>query len=129
MNKFTLIISIIIILISSITLQAKSIKIVAKVQSEIITNIDIENEMKYLTFLNPKLKELKTKNLKNIAKNSLITEIIKSNEIDKAYGTKQNDNYFETIERSFLKSQNINSKYEFMQILNSNTYKLSIKND
>tara|TARA_A100001011_G_scaffold400609_1_gene516783 strand:+ start:2973 stop:3905 length:933 start_codon:yes stop_codon:yes gene_type:complete len=119
MNKFSFIISIIIILISSITLQAKTIQIVAKVQNEIITNIDIENEIKYLLFLNPKLKELKIKNLNNIAKNSLITEIIKSNEINKAFDTKQKDNYFESIERRFLKSKNINSKSEFIQILNS----------
>ena len=119
MNKFTFVISIIVILISSVSLQAKSIQIVAKIQNEIITNIDIENEIKYLLFLNPKLKELKIKNLNNIAKNSLITEVIKRNEIDKAYDAKQKDNYFESVERRFLKSKNINNKSEFIQILNS----------
>ena len=119
MNKFSFITSIIIILLSNITLQAKTIQIIAKVQNEIITNIDIENEIKYLLFLNPKLKELKIKNLNNIAKNSLITEIIKNNEINKAYAKKQKDNYFESIERRFFKSKNINSKSELIQILNS----------
>ena len=77
MKKFKLVIISVIILISGITLNAKTIQIVVKLQNEIITNIDIENEIKYLIFFNPKLKELKIKNLKNIAKNSLITEIIK----------------------------------------------------
>ena len=119
MNKFKFVIISIIILIYSFNLQAKSIQIIAKVQNDIITNIDIENEIKYLIFLNPKLNELKIKNLKNIAKNSLITEIIKKKEIDKAYKSEKKDNFFESIERSFLKSKNINSKSEFIKILNS----------
>ncbi len=119
MNKFKFVIISIIILIYSFNLQAKSIQIIAKVQNDIITNIDIENEIKYLIFLNPKLKELKIKNLENIAKNSLITEIIKKKEIDKAYVDEKKENFFETIERSFLKSKNINSKSEFIKILNS----------
>ena len=32
------------------------IKIQVEIDDEIITNIDVENEKKYLTFLNPKLK-------------------------------------------------------------------------
>ena len=119
MNKFKFVIISIIILIYSFNLQAKSIQIIAKVQNDIITNIDIENEIKYLIFLNPKLNELKIKNLENIAKNSLITEIIKKKEIDKAYESEKKDNFFESIERSFLKSKNINSKSEFIKILNS----------
>lgn len=119
MNKFKITVICIIILISSFNLQAKSIQIIAKVQKDIITNIDIENEIKYLIFLNPKLKELKIKNLENIAKNSLITEIIKKKEIDKAFDSEKKDNFFESIERRFLKSKNINSKSEFFKILNS----------
>ena len=119
MNKFKITVISIIILISSFNLQAKSIQIIAKVQKDIITNIDIQNEIKYLIFLNPKLKELKIKNLENIAKNSLITEIIKKKEIDKAFDSEKKDNFFESIERRFLKSKNINSKSEFIKILNS----------
>ena len=119
MNKFKITVICIIILISSFNLQAKSIQIIAKVQKDIITNIDIQNEIKYLIFLNPKLKELKIKNLENIAKNSLITEIIKKKEIDKAFDSEKKDNFFESIERRFLKSKNINSKSEFIKILNS----------
>ena len=126
MNKFKHLIISIIILIFSDALHAKSIQIVTKIQNEIITNIDIENEIKYLIFLNPKLKELKVNNLKNIAKNSLITEIIKKKELDKAYNLKTKDNFFESVERSFLKSKNINNKSEFIQILNSNNLSYDI---
>mgnify|MGYP001423994441 CR=1 FL=1 len=34
---------------------SKSVEILIKVQNEIITNIDLENEIKYLLFMNPKL--------------------------------------------------------------------------
>jgi len=119
MNKFKFVVISIIILIFSFNLQAKSIQIIAKVQNDIITNIDIENEIKYLIFLNPKLKELKKINLERIAKNSLITEIIKKKEIDKAYDFEKKDNFFESVEKRFLKSKNINSKSEFIKILNS----------
>ena len=54
-----------------------SIKIITKVDNEIITNIDIKNEKKYLLFLNPKLDQLNRNQINKLAKNSLITEIIK----------------------------------------------------
>ena len=53
------------------------IEIKIKIHDEVITNLDIENEINYLTFLNPKLKDLDKEKVFNIAKNSLTTEIIK----------------------------------------------------
>ena len=53
------------------------VEIKVKVQDEVITNLDIENEINYLTFLNPKLKNLDKEKVFKIAKNSLSTEIIK----------------------------------------------------
>ena len=60
---------------------ASLIDIKVKVQDEIITNIDIENEKRYLFFLNPKLQELEKPRTNNIAKESLITEIIKEKKL------------------------------------------------
>ena len=77
MNKFKFFSVLFIFFIFFGNLFANSIKIIVKVQDKIITNFDIDNEKKYLTFLNPKLKELKNKRLNEIAKNSLIREIIK----------------------------------------------------
>ena len=77
MNKFKFIIFLFIISILNLNTFAETIKIVVKVENEIITNFDIENEKKYLLFLNPKLKQLNKLRINEIAKNSLITEIIK----------------------------------------------------
>jgi peptidyl-prolyl cis-trans isomerase SurA len=52
-------------------------KIIVKVNNEIITSIDIENEINYLKILNPQVKNLDKNKLINIAKNSLIREKVK----------------------------------------------------
>ena len=57
--------------------QGSLIEIKVQIENKIITNKDIESESKYLLFLNPKLKELDTSKVNEIAKNTLITEIIK----------------------------------------------------
>ena len=48
--------------------------IVAKVNQEIITNIDLDFEKRYLVSLNPNLKKLDQNRIKEYAKNSLINE-------------------------------------------------------
>ena len=56
-------------------------KIIVKVDNEIITNLDIENEIRYLKALNPKIRNMQNIKVNLIAKNSLIREKIKKNEI------------------------------------------------
>ena len=53
------------------------------VDNDIITNIDIKREADYLTLLNPRLFELDENSKYEIAKKSLINEIIKKKEITK----------------------------------------------
>lgn len=60
-------------------------KILTKVQNEIITTIDIENESKYLIALNPNLESLKDDIIFKISKKSLIKEKIKRIEINKNF--------------------------------------------
>ena len=52
-------------------------KIILKIENEIITSLDIANEISYLEALNPNIKNLKKDKLNEIAKNSLIRENIK----------------------------------------------------
>ena len=59
------------------------IEIKVQIQDEIITNVDIENEKRYLFFLNPKLKDLEKSRTNIIARDSLINEIIKKKELKK----------------------------------------------
>ena len=98
---------------------SSSIQIKVKVQDHIITNIDIEQEKKYLKFLNPKLKELENNRLNEIAKNSLITLIIKERELLKFFNFNEENKNIESIEKNFLLSKNISNKDEYLKILNS----------
>lgn len=98
---------------------SSSVQIKVKVQDHIITNIDIEQEKKYLKFLNPKLKELENNRLNEIAKNSLITLIIKERELLKFFNFNEENKNIESIEKNFLQSKNISNKNEYLKILNS----------
>ena len=119
MYKFKLIFILLIFFNSNLYLNANSIQIIVKVENQIITNIDIENEKKYLLFLDPKLDQLNPTKINDIAKNSLITEVIKKNELEKIYDFDKTNNVIDIIEKNFLKVKNINNKDEFIQILNN----------
>ena len=95
------------------------VEIKVKIQDDVITNLDIENEINYLTFLNPKLENLDKEKVFNIAKNSLITEIIKKEELKKFIDLKKENSLVNMIERNLLLKKNIKNKNEFKKILNT----------
>ena len=88
-------------------LLAEEIIIKVKVENEIITNIDVKNEVKYLTFLNPKLKELEKFKLNNLAKDSIINDIIKKKELEKNFDFDKSYKLVEIIERNLIKRKDI----------------------
>ena len=83
--------------------EANELKIKVKINNEIITNIDIDNEKSYLIFLNPDLKKLTINNQESIAKNSLIKEIIKKKELTKYFDIKKDYAFVDKIERDLFK--------------------------
>ncbi len=118
MNKFIITIFSFIFILITFNSHSSSIKIVTKIQNEIITNIDIKNEKKYLIFLNQKLKELNDNKINEIAKNSLINDIIKLTELEKYYNLELEDEFFNSIEKNFLKQNRIKNINEFIDFLN-----------
>ena len=56
-------------------------KIIYKINNEILTTIDLKNEINYLLALNPNLKQLNNKEITEISKKSLVREKIKNIEI------------------------------------------------
>ena len=75
----------IILLFKNISIHSSEVKIVTKINNEILTNIDIENESKYLIILNNNLKNLNKNELHELSKNSLIRQIIKKEEVKKYF--------------------------------------------
>ena len=61
---------------SSISHANEKYKIIVKVNDEIVSNYDVEMEKNYLSALNPKILSIPTNEIKKIAKQSLIREII-----------------------------------------------------
>ena len=94
-----------------------SIEINVKINDEIITNLDIENEKKYLLFLNPKLIRLEKSKVEGLAKSSLITEIIKKIELEKFFDLTNNYHLVNKIEKQLIKRKNINNIEDFKIIL------------
>ena len=69
----------------------ENISIKLKVNDQIITNIDIQKEAAYLEILNPNIAELEDKKILDLAKKSLVKEIIKKNEILKFFVLEDKD--------------------------------------
>ena len=78
-------------------LKSKEVRILSKIGNQIITNIDIENEYKYLISLNKEYQKLEKEKIFNFAKSSLLREKIKEIELKK---------YFDLgVQDSFLNSK------------------------
>src|SRR6056300_446064 len=60
-------------------------KILLKIENQIITSLDVNNEFKYLTALNPNIKNSKREDILRLSKRSIIQEKIKKIEIEKNF--------------------------------------------
>tara|TARA_B100000674_G_scaffold495698_1_gene523846 strand:+ start:95 stop:1021 length:927 start_codon:yes stop_codon:yes gene_type:complete len=96
------------------------IEIIYKVNNEIITNIDIENEKNYLIFLRPSLNKIPNKELTNLAENSLIREIIKKKELDRVFNKKIDSKFINEIKSNLLKFKKVKNEKEFKELLKKN---------
>ena len=114
--KKIFILIIIFLLFNNLT-NSKEIIIISKVNNEIITNIDIENEKKYLLLLNEKLNKLNEKDFFTLAKNSLIREKIKNKEINKLF-KEQDEAIKNKIVKKFYNSLGFDKKKDFINFLN-----------
>ena len=110
-------------------LSAEKIIIKAKVKNEIITNIDVEHEVNYLKFLNPKLNELNKLRLNKLAVESLITEIIKKKELEKIFDFSEENKLVDRIEDNLIVAKQIKNKSKFKEILKSKNIKYKIIKD
>ena len=64
-------------------------KILVKIDNQIITSLDVNNEYKYLIALNPSLKNSKKEDIIKLSKRSIINEKIKKIEIEKNFNNPQ----------------------------------------
>ena len=94
--------------------------IIAKVNEEIITNVDLDFEIRYLASLNPNLKKLDQNRITDYAKNSLINERIKKVEIEKRFEIIANETLLSKVIEDIYSSIGISSLPEFENYLIQN---------
>jgi peptidyl-prolyl cis-trans isomerase SurA len=88
-----------------------------KVNEEIITNIDIENEEDYLISLNNQLQNLDKKKIKEIAINSIIKEKVKKIELLKYYELNQKSPRLDEIIKNMYLKLGLSNEIEFIEYL------------
>tara|TARA_E500000178_G_scaffold338543_1_gene378994 strand:+ start:571 stop:1506 length:936 start_codon:yes stop_codon:yes gene_type:complete len=101
------------------------LKIVLKINNEIVTTYDIEQEKNYLLALNPKLREIDEIQLTKIAKKSLTKEIIRKIEVLKYKELKLENPQIENVLDNLIRNLDFQNENEFKKYLQ--TYEISIK--
>ena len=120
------IIIIIIFLFFGKSLAKENVFIVLNIDDQIITNYDIIKESDYLKILNPNLAQLNKKQIQEIAKNSLIKEMIKKKEIEKVLDLSKKNDFLNQYIVDLYTKLNFQNENDFKNFLsNSSNYSLN----
>ena len=93
-------------------------KILLKIDNEIITSLDVLNEIEYLKLINKDLKNIEKKKLFEISKNSIIREKIKIIELRKYIENLEvEEKYADLLIKDFFERLNIENKDMFKKFL------------
>ena len=105
--------------------QSMETKIIHNIQNEIITNIDIKNEFKYLRALNNSLKDLDKEKILSISNESIIREKIRKIEVSKNFDKiKLNEEYLNLLLKNIYLRLNLTTINDFKVYLKD--YNLTI---
>jgi len=107
----------IIIFVQNYLFAIENVKIILKIDDEIITNIDVQKEYNYLIALNNDFKEVNKEKALLIAKESIIKEKIKKKEIEKYYDLEEESDYLENVIKNFYKTLGLNNTKEFKKYI------------
>ena len=105
-------------------------KIVIKIENQIITSLDVNNEYKYLVALNPRIKNSKKEDIIKLSKRSVLQEKIKKIEIEKNFNKpKIPQKFMEQILKDVYSRIGLSNLDEFKKYLvNNNIDFESVKN-
>ena len=123
-KKLKLIFTILLLYLSLPSSSLSKINIIASVDNEIITNYDVLKEGRYLKVLNPNLNNLGKEQITELAKQSLIKEIIKKKEVSKFITLEKENHPFinERIKNLFVKLGYEDKKSFNNDLLSNQTY-------
>ena len=121
LNNKTAIIVIIFLFFKSVNGFSIENKIVVKIENQIVTSLDINNEYKYLIALNPNIKNSKKEDLMKLSKRSVLQEKIKKIEIEKNFNNpKIPQKFLEQILRNIYSRIGISNLDDFKKYLINN---------
>ena len=120
MKKFLVFILFFIAYSQQVFTSEKKIEILFKVNENVISNVDIVNEAKYLKVLNKGLQNLSVDELIKFAKNSLIKEMVKKDEIEKFYRVDYSSNQVDNYIQKIFEGLGFNDISEFENYLTQN---------
>ena len=125
-KKKFLLIALSFIFINIETYSFSKIFIKYKIENEIITNIDIKNEARYLVALNSQLKNIDNSRLLKISEQSIIRETIKRIELEKQFTLTEENSLLNSLIENFYLRLNLKNLDEFEKYLKDQN--LDIKN-
>ena len=97
-----------------------------KVNNEIITNIDLDTEYRYLIALNNDLKNTNKETLLRLSKESIIKEKIKKNEIQKFFKLGQSDDLLNSVVENYYKKLGMDNLSNFKNYLSENNLDIEV---
>ena len=128
-KKLVFLITIIILFFQSSIFSFEN-KILLKIDNEIITSVDVLNEMNFLKIVNKKINEISEQEIYQISINSLIKEKIKKIEVLKNYETIEIDKKFmKNLIESTYQNLGFNNLEAFQSFLNKNNINLEEMKD
>ena len=98
-------------------LKSEEVKIIKRIGDQIITNIDIENEYKYLISLNKQYQKLEKDKIFNFAKSSILKEKIKEIELKKYFDLGVQDSFLNDKIGELYKRLGFSNSQEFQNYL------------
>ena len=98
--------------------------ILYKINDQIITNVDLKNEKKFLLFLNPSLNNLSNDKIEKISKDSLQNRKIKEIELSKYFDLDVSD-----LGKDYINNFILNMNYENKEILFNKLNELNLPYD
>ncbi len=116
---------ILLVLINLKSFSNEGVYIVYNVNNQIITNIDIKKESKYLTALNIQLSNLDKNKIFNISKESILRENVKKIEILKYFNLNAENPNLDLYIKNFYTKLKLNNIIEFKNYLKKNDLTLA----
>ena len=118
LNKKTIFLILIFFLFTNFSYSKIDLRIIMKINNQIVTSYDIEKESNYLLALNPKLNEINKNDLLKIAKKSMVKEMIRKSEILKYKEINLDNPRNKNILRNIMLNLDFSNQLQFESYLN-----------